>query len=218
MVSAKPEVVALKGIVINGGKIDKIIPSDAKEALPAGAQTIDAGQSFILPGLIDAHVHFRTWFPEIFLEYGVTTLMDTGPCGADCEEDPNEFILRWRRDLNGTKVRGPSLYTTGMKLSGPKGEPEKHTYFVNSAAELSQKIEFLAGLRWMPSRRKRACLRLAQAARRRGTQARHSRGGSLPGRARIDRGRDDVHRAHLPDRHVLVGRESRRAHPWQRVP
>ncbi len=36
---------------------DDALPIDAR---PAGATLIDAGDAYVLPGLIDSHVHFRT--------------------------------------------------------------------------------------------------------------------------------------------------------------
>ena len=148
MVSDRPDIVALKGIVINGGKIERIISASDKDPLPSAGETIDARSSFVLPGLIDPHVHFRPWFPEIFLEYGVTTLMDTGPCGARCEGDPNEWIMRFRQALNSGERRGSTLFTTGMKMgaAGAEGTPENHTYYLKSMDELVQKIELLASL------------------------------------------------------------------------
>jgi hypothetical protein len=146
MASEVPEVVPIKGLVIRGGRIERIVRLDQPDALPPAARTIDAGTSFIVPGLIDAHVHFRPWFPDIFLHYGVTTLMDTGPCGADCREDPNEWILRFKRDLNSGTRRGPSLYITGMKLGGPEDAAERHTWILQSLDDVSQKLALLAGL------------------------------------------------------------------------
>jgi imidazolonepropionase-like amidohydrolase len=145
MVSDKPETVGLKAIVINAGKIDRIITSSDATPVPAADQTIDATSLFILPGLIDSHVHFRDWFPEPTLRYGVTTVMDTGPCGNACPEDPNEYIKRKQRALNDGQVKGPSLYVTGMKLNkeGYPGEPERHTWYVKSLDDLVQKIEIL---------------------------------------------------------------------------
>src|SRR5262245_28462987 len=44
-------------IVIEGGKIRDVGPrADIK--IPSGAQTVDARNKWIIPGLIDAHVHF----------------------------------------------------------------------------------------------------------------------------------------------------------------
>ena len=44
-------------IVIEGGRIREIGPR-AEVRIPSGAQTVDARNKWIIPGLIDAHVHF----------------------------------------------------------------------------------------------------------------------------------------------------------------
>jgi len=146
MVSDQPQLKPLKGLAISGEKIQRIIPADSSDSLPEAPQVIDVGSSYILPGLIDAHVHFRPWYPEIFLHYGVTSLMDTGPCGAECEEDPNEWILRYKRALDDGSRRGPTLYITGMKLDGPDGKTDNHVWRLQSLDEISTKIEFLASM------------------------------------------------------------------------
>lgn len=69
--------------------------------------------------------------------------MDTGSCGSDCGEDPNEWILRFKRALNGS-TRGPTLYVTGMKLAGQEAKHENHTYRVREPDELSTRIDLLA--------------------------------------------------------------------------
>ena len=51
-----PEATLEGGIAIANGQIVAI---GANETLPDGHQTIDASGLHILPGLIDAHVHFR---------------------------------------------------------------------------------------------------------------------------------------------------------------
>lgn len=106
---------------------------------------MEANGRFILPGLIDAHVHFQPWFPEIVLRYGITTLLDTGPCGADCGDDPNQWVLRFNRALNGS-MRGPTLYVTGMKLAGHEAKHENHTYRLHNIDELSTRVDLLARL------------------------------------------------------------------------
>jgi dihydroorotase-like cyclic amidohydrolase len=51
-----PEATLQGGVAVAGGKIVAI---GANDTLPEGKQTIDATGLHVLPGLIDAHVHFR---------------------------------------------------------------------------------------------------------------------------------------------------------------
>src|SRR5262249_61362841 len=70
-----PEATVKGGVAIADGKIVAI---GADDTLPEGKQTIDATGMHILPGLIDAHVHFR--------DPGVTHKEDfsTGSTAAGC--------------------------------------------------------------------------------------------------------------------------------------
>jgi len=145
MVLDQPEVVPLKGLVINAGRIDQIIRADSDIVLPSARQTVDAGSFYILPGFIDAHVHFRPWFPEPAIYFGVTTMMDTGPC-TDCADDPNEWILGYKSDFDMADSNGPTLYVTGTKVDGPEGEVDAGIYRFQSLDDIPQRIAYLAGL------------------------------------------------------------------------
>jgi cytosine/adenosine deaminase-related metal-dependent hydrolase len=78
----------LAALVIEGDRIKAIVAPGEKFTAPAGAEIIDARGRFIIPGLIDGHVHLvhilRTLdlpaeelFP-LFLAHGVTTVRDAG--------------------------------------------------------------------------------------------------------------------------------------------
>ena len=62
-------------VVLRGGTID----SAGSAAAPAGARTIDLRNRFVVPGLIDAHVHIGS-LPQLrsALESGVTTVRSAG--------------------------------------------------------------------------------------------------------------------------------------------
>jgi len=145
MSSEQPNVRPLKGIVVSSGKIDRIIVSDSGEELPPAREVIDAGTNIVMPGLIDAHIHFRPWVPEPALHYGVTTVFDTGPCGADCGDDPNEFIIGHAQAVNAPTSPGPTMYYTGMKLDGADGIEAVEVYRVQSLEEIPEKIDWLLG-------------------------------------------------------------------------
>jgi imidazolonepropionase-like amidohydrolase len=77
-----------RDILIEGTMIKAIGTPQAPMAIPADARVIDAKGQFIIPGLIDAHVHLvhRLNFAHVtgdevlpaFLAAGVTTVRDTG--------------------------------------------------------------------------------------------------------------------------------------------
>src|SRR5262249_552237 len=70
-----PEATLQGGVAIAGGQR---VGMGAEDAVPKGKRTIDASGLHILPGLIDAHVHFR--------DPGVTHKEDfaTGSTSAVC--------------------------------------------------------------------------------------------------------------------------------------
>jgi hypothetical protein len=133
MVADEPEPRPIKGLVVRDGKIDRIIAANSSEALPEAANTINAGTNYVIPGLIDAHVHFRVWLPgapiwkRASLHYGITTLFDTGPCGEICDEtgqEPNEWIKAYKDFMNSNPDNpdGPSLYITGRRIQDKAGK------------------------------------------------------------------------------------------------
>ncbi|MBI3940275.1 MAG: amidohydrolase family protein, partial [Acidobacteria bacterium] len=93
-------------ILVEGNVIEKIWVGDAEmQRLPPSVQIIEAAGKFILPGLIDSHVHYRDWMGELFLAYGVTAVYDLG--------DPFRWQVAVKKGLNQGKIRGPRFYFCG---------------------------------------------------------------------------------------------------------
>jgi len=156
MVSDEPNPTPLKGLVIRDKKIDQIILANSSDSLPEAANSIDAGDNYILPGLIDGHVHFRPWLPgapiwkRASLYYGITSLFDTGPCGEFCNEtgqEPNEWMKAYKDFMNSNPDNpdGPTLYITGRRIQDkagnhPEGEKletrEEIANYMDSLVEL----------------------------------------------------------------------------------
>src|SRR5205807_2083979 len=75
-------------------------------AYPAGAKVIDAAGKFIVPGLIDMHVHYRPWLGELFLNYGVTSIAVPGnPAYEPAEREPS-----YRPE-----ARSPRIFSTSCR-------------------------------------------------------------------------------------------------------
>jgi adenine deaminase len=77
-------------VLVRGDRIAAIGPATAV-AIPAGARVVDGAGKFLLPGLIDMHVHLsktRGSAMGLFVANGVTTVRDMG---GDYEE-----LVRWR--------------------------------------------------------------------------------------------------------------------------
>ena len=86
--SAAGRMVPFGAILIEGDRITAVTPVGVPLMTPAGAQVIEARGKFLIPGLIDAHVHLvhilrnlqitaDEIFP-LFLANGVTSLRDVG--------------------------------------------------------------------------------------------------------------------------------------------
>jgi hypothetical protein len=94
-------------IVIEGNKIQSIGPR-ASVQRPAGARVINAQGKFIVPGLWDAHTHWRGWTGELFLAHGVTTILDLGTT--------TDWILAARGAEDAGRMRSPRIFTSGNVL------------------------------------------------------------------------------------------------------
>ena len=60
-------------VVIEGDEITSV--SGGGSDIPAGATVLDLTGRFIIPGLIDSHVHWSNWMGEIYINHGVTSLL-----------------------------------------------------------------------------------------------------------------------------------------------
>jgi len=91
-------------IVIQGSKIQSIV-SSRSTTTSEDATVINAQGKFIVPGLFDAHVHWRGWTGELFLAHGITSVIDLG--------DKADWILGARAAEENGQMRGPRIFTTG---------------------------------------------------------------------------------------------------------
>ncbi len=119
----------LHDIAINGGQIVAVSTDPL-----SGRVEVDAAGGWILPGLIETHLHFydvgavsdpesMQAFEEndlprkltLFLEHGVTTIKSVG--------DPTAGILQTRAEIAAGTLRGPRLLATGCGITGRDGHP-----------------------------------------------------------------------------------------------
>src|SRR5438128_6850722 len=90
-------------ILIEGNIIRRIWSgAEAAPSLPPGTQVVDARGKFVIPGLIDSHVHYRPYMGEMFLAHGVTAVYDLG--------NPLAWQTAVKKGLNSGKIRGPRFY------------------------------------------------------------------------------------------------------------
>lgn len=102
-------------ILIENGRIAAVEP-DGTVQIPDNTETLDLTGSWIVPGLVDTHVHMparaqQDRFLRTFLAFGVTTVRTTAVApegGVDLRE----------RIRSGEQI-GPRLVTSGRLIDGP---------------------------------------------------------------------------------------------------
>jgi imidazolonepropionase-like amidohydrolase len=104
-------------VLIGGEKIIRVGKKGEIET-PRIARTIDATGKFLLPGLIDIHVHYDGWMGELFLAHGVTTVKDMG--------NDIEWMSEVSRQINEGKIIGPRIFYVGNGLDAPPPVREHH--------------------------------------------------------------------------------------------
>jgi len=152
----------LHDIAIKDGEIAAVSAEPLR-----GAKEVDAAEGWVMPGLIDTHIHFYDVlavhdseslqaFEEnelpgrlgLFLQHGITTIKSVG--------DPTEEILETRAKIAAGTLRGPRLLATGCGITGRDGHPSatifggnpwaraRFTGEVDSVQQMRDLVRFLA--------------------------------------------------------------------------
>ena len=106
------------GITIPGQTViivaEQIIQIGRQEnvPIPPGTTVIEGEGLYLMPGLVDTHVHYydAPIFGRLMIANGVLLVRDMGM--------PNEYILPLRDELNRGEILGPQMVTTGLILDG----------------------------------------------------------------------------------------------------
>lgn len=128
---------ANRTIVLDGPRIAAIGASGAVQ-IPANARVLDAKGKFVIPGLIDGHTHWRGWTGELFLNHGVTSIVDLG--------NPTDWILAARDAEIGGRIRGPRIFAAAGGIDrrrregegggiGAAGGTAPYIYYIEGAAQ-----------------------------------------------------------------------------------
>lgn len=108
--------------------------------LPLKGRSVIAGEGgWLLPGLIDSHIHLFDFFnvtnaelmqryhveglPTVlraYLDHGFTTIKSLG--------DPTDDVLEARRKISEGAIEGPRLFLTGPGITAPGGHPAVTVY------------------------------------------------------------------------------------------
>ncbi|MET7321866.1 amidohydrolase family protein [Streptomyces sp. NPDC005549] len=119
----------LYDVAVDGGEIACVSAEPLR-----GRQEVEAAGGWVVPGLIDTHIHFydvravsdphsMRAFEEnelpgrlgLFLDHGITTIKSVG--------DPTDGILNTRAAIAAGTLRGPRLLATGCGITGRDGHP-----------------------------------------------------------------------------------------------
>lgn len=98
-------------VIVTGGRIDGIGDQE-KIRVPKDADIVNGQGLYLMPGLVDAHVHYfdAPIFGRVLIANGVLLVRDMGM--------PNEYILKLRNELNRGDTLGPDMVAAGMMLDG----------------------------------------------------------------------------------------------------
>ena len=151
-------------VLVEAGRIAAIVaPADAH--IPEHAERVDGRGKFLLPGLVDMHVHlFNTyskrppndWAFPLFLANGVTGVREMAADAASMT-----VVHRWRREFDEGRLLAPRILAAGIPVRGES--PADARRAVDAAADAG--ADFIKMFSTVPAAQWRAVL---DAARRRG--------------------------------------------------
>jgi len=96
-------------VIVESNRITSVTPTD-KSVIPSDALRIDGRGKYLVPGLIDSHVHVRNIGDLLlYVANGVTTVRNMRGYA---------YHLRWRDSIANGTLFGPTLYTTSNYVEG----------------------------------------------------------------------------------------------------
>jgi hypothetical protein len=109
--------VAAANVLITDGMITSVWSGNAGgPAIPDGTEVIDAEGKFIIPGLIDSHVHYAWWEGELFINHGVTSVYSMG--------GGNNTLTALRKGIELGQIVGPRMFASAGLPGGAASRVE----------------------------------------------------------------------------------------------
>lgn len=107
-------------VVISKGRIIEVGKSRLSKKYQSN-HYMNCTNKWIMPSLWDMHVHFggdtlqeeNKWLLPLYLAMGVTAV-------RDCAGDISLAVLEWKKAIAENRLEGPTIFTSGPKLEGPK--------------------------------------------------------------------------------------------------
>jgi imidazolonepropionase-like amidohydrolase len=128
-------------VIVRGDRIVEVGPTDGV-AIPDGSTVIDGTSRFLMPGLVDMHVHalWDSGVPSVFLPLfvanGVTTVRDMGGLLP--------LLRPTRAALADGSLLGPRLIAAGAILDGPEPVHPEVSIAVDTPEEAIAAVESVA--------------------------------------------------------------------------
>jgi imidazolonepropionase-like amidohydrolase len=120
-------------IVIRGQRIAEVRTNNGFD-YGESAKVIDVTGKYVLPGLIDIHVHYSDWMGQLFLSHGVTTVKDLG--------NDIDWISTVSNEIDCGKIHGPRILYVGNGLDAPP--PDRNTHVAVTDADTAKRaVELL---------------------------------------------------------------------------
>lgn len=121
-------------VIVDDGRITAIVaPSDP---IPQGAQRVDGHGRFLIPGLVDMHVHLfnlsshrppNDWAFPLYVANGVTAVREMRADAASIAQ-----VVRWRKALEDGDLVAPRILAAGIAVDGKS--PDEAAREVDAAA------------------------------------------------------------------------------------
>ena len=122
-------------VIVKGAEIEAIAPLDH---LPPHLPQLDLAGCTLIPGLIDAHVHYSAAMGPAFLAAGVTTVRDVG--------NDLDWILERQAWNAAHPARGPAVVCCGYLHEGP------NPYWIRMARSHASAEDVRASIQYQVSR------------------------------------------------------------------
>jgi len=118
-------------VVVRDGRIESVGPA-RDVAVPPDARVVAGRGRWLLPGLIDMHVHIRTADLPRYVENGITTVRDMA--GLD-------HVLRDAALIERGELFGPRILASSMLLTGPHPQNPEFSLPVTRTADAASVVD-----------------------------------------------------------------------------
>ena len=149
-------------VLVDDGRIVAIVaPRDAH--IPASAQRVDGRGRFLIPGLVDMHVHLfnlsshrppNDWSFPLYVANGITGVREMRGDVASMQ-----WVNRWRKSFDEGELAAPRILAAGIAVYGTS--PQDAAHQVDAAADAG--ADFIKVFSEIPASHWRAILAAAHA-------------------------------------------------------